>query len=250
MSGPSILRHHLGKGIGVGVMLWALVELIGGAAAAAHIDTDPAEVTAGQPVTVLFTVQHGCGESPTTELAFAVPAGVRDMRGVTKHGWQIANAADAVTFGGGELEAHTVDQFGLTFTATAAGPLPFPMIQTCRNGELAWISVTAPGQQEPDYPAPMVQVLAGSAPSTSAATPTSTGANSPTTDHTHAEDSDHDEAIGAGQPTGSSRVEPLLPDKESSGLSTTFTTLAVIGALVAAGVVTVVVGVRIAQKTS
>ncbi|MFN0026129.1 MAG: DUF1775 domain-containing protein [Acidimicrobiales bacterium] len=237
-AGTNRLRRVF-RGVAAGLLLWALAEVTLGAAAGAHIDTNPLEVTAGQPNTVQFKVQHGCGESPTIALAFSVPAGVRNMTGVAKDGWQITNDAEAVTFRGGELGAHTVEQFALTFTPTAAGPLPFPMIQTCRAGELAWISISQPGQEEPDYPAPVVRVIASAAPSTKTATSTATS--------TATADPTAPVTTVAAAVTTPVPPEPILPAQDE--LSAGFTALAIIGAVFVAGVVTVVVGVRIARRS-
>src|SRR3954447_18162753 len=85
--------------------------------AAAHIDPDFSQVPAGEKATVTFTVEHGCGESPTTKLEIKVPASVTDAAAVTKADWTSATSGDVVTITGGPLDAHTEDTFAIAFTA-------------------------------------------------------------------------------------------------------------------------------------
>src|SRR3954470_12315567 len=85
--------------------------------AAAHIDPDVSQIPAGAKATVTFTVEHGCGESPTTKLEIKVPASVTDAAAVTKAEWTSATSGDVVTITGGPLDAHTEDTFAITFTA-------------------------------------------------------------------------------------------------------------------------------------
>ena len=45
-------------------------------AAGAHVAADPSEVPAGTTQTIGFTVEHGCGESPTVGVDLQLPDGV------------------------------------------------------------------------------------------------------------------------------------------------------------------------------
>lgn len=74
---------------------------------AAHIDADPAEIPAGVPVTVGFTVEHGCGDADTTGLLFQVPPGVTDLAGIGQPGWAVSGDAETVQFTGGPLDHDT-----------------------------------------------------------------------------------------------------------------------------------------------
>ena len=128
----------------------------------AHVDPDPPAVQAGTAVTVQFGVEHGCGTSPTTAVAFKVPTAITNAKGVDKVGWTTETVGGEIRFTGGRLDAATADHFDLTFTApTAAGTVSIPVVQTCATGELAWIDVAAEGKPEPELPAPIIKVTAG-----------------------------------------------------------------------------------------
>src|SRR6478735_8081024 len=129
--------------------------------ASAHIDPDPIAVQAATSNTVSFGVEHGCEESPTTELQIQIPAAVADAQPAEKDGWTASVDGQVVTFTGGPLAADTPDDFAITFTApTAAGPIDFPIVQICEVGQLDWIETPVEGAAEPEHPAPSVLVTA------------------------------------------------------------------------------------------
>lgn len=128
----------------------------------AHVETEPAAVEAGKSATVSFSPSHGCDGSPTISLAFKMPGSVRDAVAVAKTGWETSTADGVVTFSGGSLEATTVENFDVTFTApAAAGPIFFPVVQTCAKGEINWIDMPNPDGTEAEFAAPLVNVTAG-----------------------------------------------------------------------------------------
>lgn len=147
-------------GIGTGVVGLA-------SPAWAHLDPRPAAVQAGRTVVVAFSAEHGCGDSPTVRLDIKLPVGL-DAAPVPKTGWKTSVAKGVVTFAGGRIAAHTPGTFSLRFTAPAkAGTsLVFPSVQYCVKGEKDWLQQTIKGQPEPDFPAPVVDVVAGRAPTT------------------------------------------------------------------------------------
>ena len=117
---------------------------------------------AGSTGTVGFKIEHGCNGSPTTAVKFKIPAGVTGVTPVDKDGWSATVAGDVVEFTGGPLGADQEDHFDITLTApTQAGDIHFPVIQTCSQGELAWIEIAADGAAEPDHPAPTLKVTEG-----------------------------------------------------------------------------------------
>jgi uncharacterized protein YcnI len=133
-----------------------------GGVASAHINPDPPAVEAGSTSTVGFTIEHGCDGSPTTDLKFQIPDGVTGVAPVDKVGWTATVTGAVLEFKGGQLAADQQDHFDLTFTAPSqAGDIRFPIIQTCAQGELAWIEVAAAGAPEPDHPAPTLKVTVG-----------------------------------------------------------------------------------------
>jgi periplasmic copper chaperone A len=140
----------------------ALVLAIGAGMALAHVDPDPLAVEAGTTATVGFKIEHGCDGSPTTALQFKIPSEVTNVKPVDKPGWTTAVAGDLVTFTGGPLAADQEDHFDLTLTAPSqAGDVRFPAIQTCEQGELAWIEIPADEAAEPEHPAPALKITAG-----------------------------------------------------------------------------------------
>jgi periplasmic copper chaperone A len=138
------------------------VILITGGVASAHIDPDPIAIQAGTSATVAFKVEHGCDGSPTTSMSFQIPEGVTDAVGVEKEGWTSTVTGNTLEFTGGPLAADEEDTFDITFTAPAtAGEISFPIIQTCEQGELAWIEPIVEGAEEPERPAPIVKITEG-----------------------------------------------------------------------------------------
>lgn len=138
------------------------VVLVGGGIAAAHIDPDPIAMEAGTTGTVSFKIEHGCDGSPTNDMKFQIPAGVTGVSAVAKDGWTATVTGDTLEFKGGSIAADQEDHFDITFTApTQAGDIRFPIIQTCDQGELAWIEVPAEGAAEPEHPAPTVKITSG-----------------------------------------------------------------------------------------
>ena len=156
------MRTAFAKSLIVSATATAAVVLLAGGIASAHIDPDPIAMQAGTSATVAFNVEHGCDGSPTNDMKFQIPPGVTDAVGVAKDGWTSTLTGDTLEFKGGPLPADQKDHFDITFTAPAQpGDIRFPVIQTCEQGELAWIEVAAEGAPEPDHPAPTIKVTAG-----------------------------------------------------------------------------------------
>jgi periplasmic copper chaperone A len=158
--------------------------LLGAHAALAHVDPVPGEVQAGETVTVEFGIEHGCGEADTTGLLFQIPAGVTDVVAVDRAGWTTAVDAGIVSFSG-VLDHDTPGTFALTFTTPdTPGPIDFPAVQQCGDTELRWIEIQQEGEEEPENPAPRVNVV-GEVPAETATTTsgaeTSTSAAAETT---------------------------------------------------------------------
>jgi hypothetical protein len=69
------------------------------------------------------------------------------------------------------LAADEPEHFDITFTAPGTpGDISFPVIQTCQQGETAWIEPIVEGAAEPEHPAPTIKVTAG-APTAAELTP-------------------------------------------------------------------------------
>lgn len=129
--------------------------------ASAHADADVIAVAAGEQVTINFRPNHGCGESPTTEVAVRAPVAGATAGEVS--GWTASSNADGdertvLEWTGGSLPTDQTGAFPVTFTAPAkvGELLLFPAVQVCADGEeLSWIS----GDPESDNPAPRLLIL-------------------------------------------------------------------------------------------
>ena len=94
-------------------------------------------------------------------------------------GGEITRAVSTITWSGGSIAPGQFQRF-----AVSAGPLPedaetltFPAVQTYSSGEeVAWIEETPPGGEEPERPAPVLELAAAGAEPDGAETPDTTAA--------------------------------------------------------------------------
>lgn len=128
--------------------------------AAAHTDPDVVAAPAGQEAQITLQPTHGCGDSPTVEMATRIP--VSGAQAVEVPGWSAQVTADGdatvIEWTGGVLPADEVGAFPVRFTTPdrPGGLLTFPFVQVCEDGtELAWID----GDPEGEFPAPRVLIL-------------------------------------------------------------------------------------------
>jgi periplasmic copper chaperone A len=123
----------------------------------AHAKPNKNKFPAGSTNDVSFIIEHGCGTSPTVQVAVRVPVGVTVVRPLPVTGWKASHDRNkrTITWTGGVLSAGTAGQFGvrMTFPSTPKVTLSFPMVQTCKVGTLRWIE--GPTSQ---YPAPTVKL--------------------------------------------------------------------------------------------
>lgn len=117
-------------------------------------------------------VSHGCGASPTRSVRVEIPAGVNIARPQPKPDWTleieraplatpIASEGGALTervtsiTWRGELPADQFEQFGIMMRLPAeSGPLYFPVIQICADGEQRWEQIPAAGAAWHSVPRP------------------------------------------------------------------------------------------------
>jgi periplasmic copper chaperone A len=125
--------------------------------AGAHAKPNKSAAPAGTRQEIRFTIEHGCGNSPTTQVSVRLPVGVSKPAPKAPKGWTVEVAKDqrVVTWSGGSLPSKTKGDFAVTmsFPSTKGTTLSFPMVQTCTKGTLRWIE--GPGSQ---YPAPTVKL--------------------------------------------------------------------------------------------
>lgn len=182
MSSPTRRAGAGALALAAGLTLWVLPVV----PASAHVTVAPTDAAAGASTVLEFSFSHGCEGSPTTGLTFEVPEGVNTVSPELEPGWEVekvmADLDEPVTDSHGNELTERVDQ--VVFTATTPVPdgyretvalqltlpedaagtgLAFPVVQTCAEGETAWVQVAADGQDphDLDSPAPVVEVAAG-----------------------------------------------------------------------------------------
>jgi uncharacterized protein YcnI len=152
------------------------------ATSSAHIGTSEDEVAAGSTTALGLTVGHGCGESSTTEVAVQIPEGINNAQPFAHPGWSVATEMETLsppvtsahgdevtervavitfTAAPGQALPHDVrDTFTINFTApdSPGETLWFKTVQTCEEGENAWIEEWDGEGEEPDRIAPSVVV--------------------------------------------------------------------------------------------
>ena len=139
---------------------------------------------AGASYKAAFKVGHGCGASPTRQIAVDIPAGMRGARPMPKPGWtldvQREKLAQPYTSHGRSITDDVVrvtwtaktpedmlpnahyDEFVLVATTPEkAGPVYWPVRQVCAEGRNDWTEVPKPGQKLHDLksPAALLEVL-------------------------------------------------------------------------------------------
>ncbi|MGB3376362.1 MAG: YcnI family protein [Microbacterium sp.] len=181
---------------GSALALAAVVTLGSAPAASAHVAIAESEVSAGSHAVLTFSVPHGCEGSPTTRVAIRIPDGINDVTPTRSsfytvekvmeelpdpitdsHGSEITQRVDQVVYEATTpLPADQRDAFELSLQIPedAAGTtLYFPTVQTCEEGETAWVQLPESGADahDLDAPAPSVDVIAaGSTAASDAAT--------------------------------------------------------------------------------
>ena len=131
-----------------------------------------------------FKVGHGCGASPTRQIAVDIPAGMRGARPMPKPGWTLEVQRDTLaqptTSHGRSITEDVVrvtwtaktpqdmlpgahyDEFVLVAQAPEqAGTLYWPVRQTCAEGRNDWVERPKAGQKPSDlkFPAAALEIL-------------------------------------------------------------------------------------------
>jgi uncharacterized protein YcnI len=157
--------------------------LAAAAPAAAHVTISPSDATAGAYTVLTASVPHGCDGSPTTRVAIQIPEQILsvtptrhpfyDVRKVMEkldepvtdsHGNEVTERVDQIVYTAADpLPEGQRDAFELSLQLpdTPGETLAFPTVQTCEQGETAWVEVGEDGSEEElEAPAPTVTVLA------------------------------------------------------------------------------------------
>ncbi|CAN5627420.1 hypothetical protein BH10ACT3_BH10ACT3_10520 [soil metagenome] len=207
----SIRRSHTDSGRSV--VARVVVASASGAAAlllvalpaSAHVEPSPAAVQAGTSASITFGVEHGCDESPLTELEIQIPDEVTDVSVPSAPTGWTGNIVDGVvTFVGGPQPAHEPIDFELTatFPDDPGASVSFATVETCEEGSVSWIDPLVDGQDEPENPAPTV-VLTAEAPTAAELAP-------------HEEGDEHEEA----EATTSTEATPTTTEAEDASSNT------------------------------
>lgn len=154
--------------------------------AAAHVSTSPSEGPAGGRADIGFAFSHGCGDSPTTTVAIKIPDELNSVTPNAHPGWDVEVVRvpldPPIDDGHGGQVTERVDQviytakepldngirdvltLSLTIPEDEGAVLSFPTVQTCEEGEHAWIQIASEGQDPHDLesPAPQVTITAAS----------------------------------------------------------------------------------------
>ena len=146
--------------------------------ASAHVTITPSTTAAGAFAVLEFSVGHGCEDSPTTEISIQIPEGINAVSPTRNAWWQVEKETEQLDPPVTDAHGNEITERVASVTYTADTPLPdgfrdtfqlsvqlpedegstmvFPTIQTCEQGESAWIEVPQDGQDvdELDLPAP------------------------------------------------------------------------------------------------
>lgn len=144
--------------------------------ASAHVTLTPSTTAAGAHAVLQFSVGHGCENSPTTKIAIQIPAQITSVTPTRTALWKAEKQTETVDPPAVDSHGHKIVQRVASVTFTTQTPLPdgyrevfeltvqlpegkgtklaFPTIQTCEQGESAWIEVAQDGQDAEDLQLP------------------------------------------------------------------------------------------------
>lgn len=152
--------------------------------ALAHITVTPGSAPPGSAAVLTFHIPNEEASAYTTRVDMQIPTDhpiaqllVKPLAGwtigvrtitlakplVTDDG-QFTQAVSEVIWSGGRIAPGQFQDFSLSADPLPQGisQLTFKTIQTYSNGDVVrWIDVAAPGQPEPDHPAPLLTLTAG-----------------------------------------------------------------------------------------
>jgi uncharacterized protein YcnI len=129
----------------------------------AHVDASASAASSIQPngdASVQFGFDHGCAGQPTTSLRVQIPEGVTDVVPQPVDGWQTSVSDTEFSWTGGSVPDSQPAVFVATMRVSGqeGTTIWFPTVQGCPSAEEAWIAIPAPGEAEPDNPAPSIQL--------------------------------------------------------------------------------------------
>jgi uncharacterized protein YcnI len=129
-------------------------------AAQAHVTVDPSSTSASSYSVLTFSVVAGSVNTPTPGVTLPIPDSVASVTPTVNPGWEITESGNQVSY---TAETPLPDDRRATFElsvklpdAEAGEQLAFPVLQQCEVGSIDWAEVAAPGEAEPQSPAPLV----------------------------------------------------------------------------------------------
>lgn len=176
------MNGRLKRGL-VGIASAGIIALAAISPASAHVTASTNNSAAGSYTLIGFGFGHGCGDSATTQVTIQIPEVFATVTPGINYGWDVEkvveNLATPVPDGhGGEYTERVAEvvytakepvangfydsfQLQVRLPDDAAGQtLYFPVVQTCEEGENAWIQIPAEGESGDDLemPAPSITV--------------------------------------------------------------------------------------------
>lgn len=175
--------------IGTGALAAAAALILGGAVAAnAHVSIAEGPVEAGAYEILTLGVPHGCDGAATTKVAIQIPEGINAVTPTRNSLYTVEKVMEDLDTPIADSHGNEVTERVAQVVYTATTPLPdgqrdafelslqipedaadttlyFPTVQTCEQGETAWVQIPEEGQDghDLDAPAPSVDVVAASA---------------------------------------------------------------------------------------
>ncbi|MGO1385818.1 MAG: YcnI family copper-binding membrane protein [Arachnia sp.] len=172
--------------LGSAAALGTLALTFGGTTVAnAHVGVTPSSTEAGSYTVLEFGIPHGCDGSSTTKVSIQIPEGIDavtptrnalysvdtveetlDAPAVDSHGEEVSERVSEIVYTAVDPlpdDQRDTLELSLRLPEEAAGQtLYFPTVQTCEEGEAAWVQKSEDGQDTPelDMPAPEVVVTA------------------------------------------------------------------------------------------
>jgi uncharacterized protein len=167
------------------VVVLGIIGLVGAFAlpASAHVTVNPKEAPKGSFATLTFNVPNEKDDASTTKVEVNLPTDhpIASVSVEPVPGWQVAvqksklaqplqsddgevtDAVSQITWSGGQITPGQFQRFVIS-----VGPLPentnslvFKALQTYSDGDVVrWIETAAPGGEEPEHPAPTLQLTA------------------------------------------------------------------------------------------
>ncbi len=146
--------------------------------ALAHVTLEAPQAAIGSTYKAVLRVPHGCGAAATTAIHVQIPEGFYNVKPMPKAGWTLetvtgpyaqpydnhgtplAEGVTEIVWKDGNLPDAWYDEFvfrGSFATTLAPGPIYFPTVQECADGEEAWIDVS--GDAAAEMPAPSVELV-------------------------------------------------------------------------------------------